>query len=81
MGALGSSGASFDMNKVALLFNNIAAVQNGQGIEQNISRLKKTVKKNEIDLLIDLKNGKKSCEVSTCDLSYEYIRINADYTT
>jgi len=56
MGALGSSGATFDMNKVALLFNNIAAVQNGQSIEQNISRLKKTVKKKEVDLLIDLKN-------------------------
>lgn len=81
MGALGSSGASFDMNRVALFFNNIAAVQNGQGIEKNILRLKKTIKKSEIDLLIDLKNGTKSCGVSTCDLSYEYVRINADYTT
>lgn len=81
MGALGSSGASFDMNHVALFFNKIAAVQNGRGIEKNILRLKKTVKKSEIDLLIDLKNGEKSCGVSTCDLSYEYVRINADYTT
>jgi glutamate N-acetyltransferase / amino-acid N-acetyltransferase len=81
MGALGSSGASFDMNRVALFFNNIAAVKNGQGIEENLSMLKKTVKKKQIDLLIDLKNGKKSCGVTTCDLSYEYVRINADYTT
>jgi glutamate N-acetyltransferase/amino-acid N-acetyltransferase len=81
MGALGSSGASFDMNHVALFINNISAVKNGQGIEKNILRLKKTIKKREIDLLIDLKNGNKSCEVSTCDLSYEYVRINAHYTS
>ncbi len=81
LGALGSSGAAFDMNRVDLFFNGIQAVKNGQGIKDNISKLKKTVKNKEITLLIDLNNGKNSCAVTTCDLSYEYVRINADYTT
>jgi len=81
LGALGSAGARFDMNRVALSFNDIPAVKNGQGIGENIPKLKKTVRKKEIDLLIDLKAGKENCTVMTCDLSYDYVRINADYTT
>ncbi len=41
LGALGSSGAAFDMNRVNLLFNTIPAVQNGQGIKENITKLNK----------------------------------------
>ena len=39
------------------------------------------MKKKEIKLDIDLDNGHTSCEVLTCDLSYDYVKINADYTT
>ena len=35
----------------------------------------------EIDITIDLKCGKEWEEVLTCDLSYDYVKINAEYTT
>ncbi len=81
MAALGSSGASLDMDKISIFFNGIQAVRNGQGVKENITRLKKTVKNRSVSLAIDLNHGNKCHEITTCDLSYEYVKINAEYTT
>jgi glutamate N-acetyltransferase / amino-acid N-acetyltransferase len=81
MAALGRSGAQFDMAKVDIFFNGIQSVNNGQGVTKNIKRLIKIMGRNCIEVAIDLKAGTKSCEVTTCDLSYDYVKINADYTT
>jgi len=81
MAALGSSGVLFNTEKVAISLNNIQAVYNGQGIMENIAKLKKSLKKKTIHVTIDLKKGGGSCEVSTCDFSFDYVRINAAYTT
>ncbi len=62
-------------------FNNILAVCDGQAVPKNQKRLAQIMKKNEIKINIDLAKGTKSCEVLTCDLSYDYVKINADYTT
>jgi len=81
MAALGRSAAQFNMAKVDISFNGIQSVHNGQGVTKNIGRLKKIMKKDCIEISVDLKAGTKNCEVTTCDLSYDYIKINADYTT
>jgi len=81
MAALGRSGAAFAMQQVDILFNGIRGVGNGQGIRKNVSRLQKTITNKEIEVTIDLKNGRHSSTVTTCDLSYDYVKINADYTT
>jgi glutamate N-acetyltransferase / amino-acid N-acetyltransferase len=81
MAALGRSGAQFDMAKVDIFFNGIQSVLNGQGVTKNIKRLEKIMEKNCIEIAVDLKAGTESCEVTTCDLSYDYVKINADYTT
>jgi glutamate N-acetyltransferase/amino-acid N-acetyltransferase len=81
MAALGSSGVLFNTEKVAISLNNIQAVYNGQGIIENIAKLKKSLKKKTIQVTIDLKKGGGCCEVSTCDLSFDYVKINAAYTT
>ena len=41
MAAIGSSGGLFDMGRVDIFFNDIQAVKNGEGAEENINRLKK----------------------------------------
>ncbi len=81
MGALGSSGAAMNPEKVTIYFNNIIGVKNGQGIGKNLARLQNTVKQDTINVRIDLHNGSKEYEIHTCDLSYEYVKINAEYTT
>ena len=62
-------------------FNGILAVRHGQAFAKNQKRLMQAMKKKEISLTIDLARGSKDCEVLTCDLSYDYVKINADYTT
>ena len=37
------------------------------------------LKQREVHILIDLRKGKGEASVWTCDLSYEYIKINAAY--
>jgi glutamate N-acetyltransferase/amino-acid N-acetyltransferase len=39
------------------------------------------MKKKSIVITLDLKAGDQSTEMYTCDLSYDYVKINAEYTT
>jgi glutamate N-acetyltransferase/amino-acid N-acetyltransferase len=39
------------------------------------------MKRKKIDIDIDLNSGCHADEVYTCDLSYDYVRINTEYTT
>jgi glutamate N-acetyltransferase / amino-acid N-acetyltransferase len=43
--------------------------------------LKKKMKAKNIVVEIDLAKGQHQVEVYTCDLSYDYVKINAEYTT
>jgi len=79
--AVGQSGAVCTPERISMLFNDIPAVRNGQAVPENRARLVRVMKKKDITLAIDLACGKKACEVLTCDLSYDYVKINADYTT
>lgn len=81
MAALGNSGAAFDPEKVGIRINNVAAVTNGREFARNRSKLKNIFKNRRLDISIDLCNGTRSYEVFTCDLSYDYVKINASYST
>jgi glutamate N-acetyltransferase/amino-acid N-acetyltransferase len=39
------------------------------------------MKSKEVKLRVDLKLGKAGAKVLTCDLTEEYVKINAEYTT
>jgi glutamate N-acetyltransferase/amino-acid N-acetyltransferase len=82
--AVGKSGASFDPDKLELTIGGIAVYQNGLPIDMTpavTKRLEKIMAKEQIDICSDLKAGHASVEWLGCDLSREYITINADYTT
>ena len=81
MAALGNSGAAFETEKVEITINNLLAVKNGQEVAKNHLRLKNAFKNKRLDISINLHNGRHTCEVFTCDLSYDYVKINAAYTT
>ncbi|MZG29933.1 MAG: bifunctional ornithine acetyltransferase/N-acetylglutamate synthase, partial [Nitrospinae bacterium] len=44
-------------------------------------KLVKAMRQHEINITIDLNSGKEWEEVFTCDFSYDYVKINAEYTT
>lgn len=77
--SVGSSGTSIDKNKVDIYFGNRLVLKNGAATDISRKRLLDIFKKKEIEIMIDLKSGKASDRIWTCDLTEEYVRINAEY--
>lgn len=79
--AAGYAGPPVDTSKVIIKIGGVAAFERGslpKGFEE---RVKPKMKKKNITISLDLGAGKSAAEVWTCDMSYDYIRINADYRT
>ena len=78
--ALGRSGANFDQLKVDIAFDGVLMVKEGlgQGKERE-AEATKVLKQREFAVNIDLHQGQGAWEVYTCDLSIDYVKINADY--
>jgi glutamate N-acetyltransferase/amino-acid N-acetyltransferase len=55
--------------------------KNGRPYDENAPRAAEHLKGKEIEVAVDLGAGGASSTVWTCDLSAEYVRINADYRT
>jgi len=82
--AAGNSGVDFDPDTLDLYIGankNIKILEQGQPVNQDRSELKKEMQSSNITIVIDLNAGKQSAVGWGCDFSYEYVRINAEYTT
>lgn len=79
--AIGASGVLFDPKKMDIYIGGAKVVKGGEGLYADFAALKKLFKKKEIEVTVDLNSGKKEYTLWTCDLSDEYVRINASYTT
>lgn len=80
MCALGYSGISFKEEKTDIYFNNIKVVKGGLANNKD-KEATETLKAKTVKITIDLHLGNSSSKVLTCDLTEEYIRINAEYRT
>ncbi|MEC7677324.1 MAG: bifunctional glutamate N-acetyltransferase/amino-acid acetyltransferase ArgJ [Pseudomonadota bacterium] len=79
IGSIESSNIKPD--KIKLRINNILCFKNGISFD-NVSRsLEKSMRKNTIEIIVDLNNGKQKQTMFFCDLSHDYVRINSEYTT
>ncbi|UFS69632.1 bifunctional glutamate N-acetyltransferase/amino-acid acetyltransferase ArgJ [Geomonas sp. RF6] len=80
--ALGYSGIEMDQSKVDLFFDDVQMVSRGVFAGGDAeARGSDVLKKKEIAVIIDLRAGEGEAVVYTSDLSYDYVRINADYRT
>ncbi|MBF0101995.1 MAG: bifunctional glutamate N-acetyltransferase/amino-acid acetyltransferase ArgJ [Desulfobacterales bacterium] len=80
MAALGRAGVDCDPNKIDIYFNDVCMVRNGLGCGKDAERsVTRVLRMPEFIITIDLKFGNMNDSVFTCDLSMDYIRINADY--
>ena len=78
--ALGRSGANFDQLKVDIAFDGVLMVKEGLGQgKETEAEATKVLKQREFAVNIDLHQGNGAWEVYTCDLSIDYVKINADY--
>ncbi len=82
LAALGRSGIPFDPDQVDIYFDRIQLVKNGisKGPKEEI-QAGLVLKKPSLTIRIDLHQGSAKTQVYTCDLSLDYVRINADYRT
>lgn len=80
MAAVGNVKAYLDPEKIDILFDDEVMVKNGTGLGPEAEkRVAQVLKKKEFSLTIDVNSGSRCATVWTTDLSYEYVRINADY--
>ncbi len=80
--ALGRSGAQFAQEKVAIAFDKVFLVKEGLWLGQEAEdKATKVLQQDSFSVSIDLQAGTSHCEIYTCDLSLDYVKINADYRT
>ncbi|MEW6202429.1 MAG: bifunctional ornithine acetyltransferase/N-acetylglutamate synthase, partial [bacterium] len=77
LSAAGASGADFNPEKAAVILNGRPVYKNGKVCNPHA----KLLKGNTILIHTILGAGNGFARVWTCDFSYEYIKINAEYTT
>ncbi len=80
LAAAGYAGAAFDEQKAVLRFNGVKSFEKGHAIA-DAGELTEAMQAREIVIELDLGIGKAEAVVYTCDFSYDYIRINAQYHT
>jgi len=78
MAAIGYSGAEIKEDKINITINNCKVVKNGAGINKIPPRL---LSRKEVLIIVDIGVGRKEAKVLTCDLTEDYVKINAHYRT
>ncbi len=79
--AAGYSGVPIDETNIVIVLNDSVIFENGRTKKFNESELRKKMSQKDLTLEIDLGMGKAETTIYTTDMSYEYIKINANYTT
>ena len=81
--AMGYSGAQFDPEQVDLYFESAAGklkiIENGVSTGYSEEEATKILSEQEVTAIADVKMGDAHATAWGCDLTYEYVKINADY--
>lgn len=80
MAALGRAGIEMREEKTDIHIGGAKVVSRGL-LTDRVAEAREVLKGSEIRITIDLHSGRASAMVLTCDLSEEYVRLNAEYTT
>jgi glutamate N-acetyltransferase / amino-acid N-acetyltransferase len=75
VGAIGNSGVGLDSDRVDIFIGGVPIS------DATLEQAREKLKQKEIQIRVVLHSGSGSARIWTCDLTDEYIRINADYTT
>ncbi|MEQ2473220.1 bifunctional glutamate N-acetyltransferase/amino-acid acetyltransferase ArgJ [Laedolimicola intestinihominis] len=81
--AMGYSGAQFDPEKVDLFFESAAGkiqiIENGVAVNYSEEEATRILSEPEVTAIADVKMGDATATAWGCDLTYDYVKINADY--
>ena len=85
MCAIGYSGADVDVDKISITFASCAGqfelYRDGHSLDFSEELAKTVLSEREIDIIIALRDGGGEATAWGCDLTYDYVKINADYRT
>lgn len=83
MCALGYSKADFDVNKISVDFASrigcVRVCEKGVGFDFSEEEAYKILSEDEVRIVVDLDEGGESAVAWGCDLTYDYVKINAEY--
>jgi glutamate N-acetyltransferase / amino-acid N-acetyltransferase len=80
--ATGYSGAQVDDQKAQIYYGDICAYDQGRVADKALLKAMQDVMRNRaFDVTVHLNLGSGEDTVYTCDFSYDYVKINAEYTT
>lgn len=81
--AMGYSGVHFDPDKVDLFYESrvgkIKIVENGVPTDYSEEEATRILSEDEVTAIADMKMGSEEATAWGCDLTYDYVKINADY--
>jgi glutamate N-acetyltransferase/amino-acid N-acetyltransferase len=79
--AAGRAGVEFELSRAQVTIGSIVLFKNGRPYDEAAPEAARYLGSKDIAVSVDLGAGRASSTVWTCDLSAEYVRINADYRT
>jgi glutamate N-acetyltransferase/amino-acid N-acetyltransferase len=77
----GRAGVAFELSRAAVAIGGIVLFENGRPHDESAPAAAEYLKGTALSVSVDLGAGTASSTIWTCDLSAEYVRINADYRT
>ncbi len=77
--AAGASRAKVDADLIEVSFAGVVTCRNGTAVAFDEEVVAAALAEKDVEVVVDLHLGDGEAVVWTCDLTYEYVRINADY--
>lgn len=81
LAAAGYSGADLDPDRIDVRIGDMLLVKNGMPVKFDAKAASNLMKKDAVDILVDLKRGSCSANAWGCDMTEKYVDINARYHT
>lgn len=79
--AAGYSGANFDPERIDVYLGDVQVARDGGSVRFSEERALEILGMDTVKFILDFKTGSCGATAWGCDLSYDYVRINADYRT
>jgi glutamate N-acetyltransferase/amino-acid N-acetyltransferase len=79
--AAGYSGADVEESRLSILFDDLPLLINGVPADYDVGRLVAIMRNNAFSVTVDIGLGSYSASMLTTDISVDYVKINAEYST
>ena len=79
--AAGNAGVDINPDLIDIKFGEMSMLEAGAPQPFDEAKAKELLSRDEVDITVDLHLGMESATVLTCDISYDYVKINASYRT